>query len=79
MRLFDGRFGTIFHCGRLPVAMQSALVIGGTRFIGRHTVTELLDHEYDVAIFNRGNHENPFEDDDRVTHVPGDRTDRAVL
>ena len=59
--------------------MQSALVIGGTRFIGRHTVTELLDHEYDVAIFNRGNHENPFEDDDRVTHVPGDRTDRAAL
>lgn len=36
---------------------MDALVIGGTRFIGRHTVTELLNHDYDVTVFNRGNHE----------------------
>jgi len=55
-----------------------ALVIGGTRFIGRHTVTELRDHDYDVTIFNRGQHDNPFEGTD-VDHVQGDRTDDGDL
>lgn len=50
---------------------MDALVIGGTRFIGRHTVVELLDHEYDVTVFNRGTHEHPFEN---VGHIEGDRT-----
>jgi len=59
--------------------MDSAFVIGGTRFIGRHLVEDLLAHDYDVTICNRGNHENPFEDDDRVTHVEADRTDDAEL
>jgi len=59
--------------------MDSAFVIGGTRFIGRHLVADLLAHDYDVTIFNRGNHENPFADDDRVTHVEGDRTDDGDL
>lgn len=59
--------------------MDRALVIGGTRFIGRHTVAEFLDHGYDVTIFNRGNHENPFADDDRVSHVEGDRTTDSAL
>lgn len=59
--------------------MDSALVIGGTRFIGRHLVDDLLEHEYDVTIFNRGNSENPFEDDDRVDHVEGDRTNDTAL
>ena len=57
---------------------MDALVIGGTRFIGRHTVSELLAHDYDVTVFNRGNHENPFAVD-RVTHVAGDRTDEDTL
>ena len=56
-----------------------AFVIGGTRFIGRHLVEELLANGYDVVMYNRGNHPNPFSDDDRVTHVTGDRTDRAGL
>jgi nucleoside-diphosphate-sugar epimerase len=30
-------------------------------------------------MFNRGNHANPFADDDRVTHVEGDRTDDGDL
>ena len=57
----------------------TALGIGGTRFIGRHAVRELLDHDYEVAILNRGTHENPFADDDRVTHVEGDRTNERAL
>ncbi|AQL41929.1 epimerase [Halorientalis sp. IM1011] len=58
--------------------MTRALVIGGTRFIGRHTVAELRDHGYDVTIFNRGEHDNPF-DDTGVEHVEGDRTDDGDL
>ncbi|WP_256298626.1 NAD-dependent epimerase/dehydratase family protein [Haloarchaeobius salinus] len=59
--------------------METALIIGGTRFIGRHAVEEFIDHGYEVTTFNRGNHENPFADDDRVAHVQGDRTDDAEL
>lgn len=57
---------------------DTALVIGGTRFIGRHLVSDLLENDCDVAMMNRGNHENPF-DADRVTHVQGDRTERTDL
>ncbi len=63
----------------MPAIGDSALVIGGTRFIGRHTVEELLAHGYDVTILNRGNHENPFADHDAVAHVPGDRTEAGTL
>lgn len=59
--------------------MDSVLIIGGTRFIGRHTVEEFLAHDYSVSIFNRGEHPNPFADDDRVTHVEGDRTNDGAL
>ena len=58
---------------------DTALVIGGTRFIGRHTVSDLLANGYDVTMLNRGTHENPFADDDRVTHVEGDRTNERDL
>ena len=54
--------------------MSRALVVGGTRFIGRATVEELLAGGYDVTVFNRGSHDNPFADDDRVDHLQGDRT-----
>lgn len=56
-----------------------ALVIGGTRFIGRHTVSEFLDAGYAVTLFNRGTHGNPFDGEDRVEHVEGDRTEEADL
>ncbi|WP_436935017.1 NAD-dependent epimerase/dehydratase family protein [Halovenus marina] len=59
--------------------MEQALVIGGTRFIGRHLVTELLDHDYAVTLFNRGTHENPFADNDSVGHIAGDRRSGAAL
>lgn len=61
------------------VVSETALIIGGTRFIGRHTVTELYEHGYDVVIFNRGNHDNPFADDPSIRHVQGDRTDTSRL
>ena len=56
-----------------------ALVIGGTRFIGRHTVSELLSAGYEVTIFNRGTHADPFEDEGRVAHIEGDRTNDSDL
>jgi 2'-hydroxyisoflavone reductase len=59
--------------------MNTALVIGGTRFIGRHLVTDLLDNGYDVTIFNRGNHDNPFAGTDDVHHFEGDRTNDSAL
>ncbi|WP_458206015.1 NAD-dependent epimerase/dehydratase family protein [Haladaptatus sp. NG-SE-30] len=59
--------------------MDTALVIGGTRFIGRHLVTDLLDNDYEVTIFNRGNHENPFAETVDVTHFEGDRTNDSAL
>ncbi|MFB6353659.1 MAG: NAD-dependent epimerase/dehydratase family protein [Halobacteriales archaeon] len=59
--------------------MASALVIGGTRFIGRHAVESLLDAGYDVTTFNRGEHADPFADDDRVGRVAGDRTNDSAL
>ncbi|MFC7097951.1 NAD-dependent epimerase/dehydratase family protein [Halobaculum marinum] len=58
---------------------DTALVIGGTRFIGRHVVEDLLDNDYEVTIFNRGNHDNPFADHDDVSHVEGDRRDDTDL
>ncbi len=58
---------------------KHALVVGGTRFIGRHTVSELLEAGYEVTLFNRDTRENPFADDDRVDHIEGDRTNEADL
>jgi 2'-hydroxyisoflavone reductase len=59
--------------------MDDALVIGGTRFIGRHVVEDLRENGYEVTIFNRGTHENPFADAEDVDHVQGDRTDDGDL
>jgi 2'-hydroxyisoflavone reductase len=56
-----------------------ALFVGGTRFIGRHAVREFRDAGYDVTIVSRGEHDNPFADDDAVEHLRGDRDDDATL
>ncbi len=53
------------------------LVIGGTRFIGRHTVEELLRRGHEVSVFHRGKTPNPFGD--RVTELLGDRLDRTSV
>jgi nucleoside-diphosphate-sugar epimerase len=59
--------------------MDSALVVGGTRFLGRHLVDHLLDHDYTVTLFTRGNRDNPFADRAGVDHVRGDRTVKTDL
>ncbi|ERH09297.1 MAG: nucleoside-diphosphate-sugar epimerase [halophilic archaeon J07HX64] len=59
--------------------MTRALVIGGTRFIGRHLVTELLNSGYEVTLLNRGTHENPFAGHPDVEQFQGDRTSGATL
>ncbi len=51
-----------------------SLVIGGTRFIGRHLVEQLVAEGDHVTVFTRGESGTPFADDDAVTHVTGDRT-----
>lgn len=53
------------------------LVIGGTRFIGRATVPELLNRGHEVTIFHRGKTPSPFGD--RVTELLGNRLDSESL
>jgi nucleoside-diphosphate-sugar epimerase len=53
------------------------LVIGGTRFIGRHTVQALLDRGHAVTVFHRGKTPNPFGG--RVDELLGDRTNRESV
>jgi 2'-hydroxyisoflavone reductase len=50
---------------------MNVLVLGGTNFVGRHIVRELLDARHQVALFNRGK-TNPdlFPD---AEHLVGDR------
>lgn len=47
------------------------LVMGGTRFVGRYIVSELLAGDYDVTLFNRGiTHPDLFP---KVNRIRGDR------
>ncbi|WP_227375845.1 NAD-dependent epimerase/dehydratase family protein [Haladaptatus halobius] len=59
--------------------MNSALLVGGTRFMGRQTVEELLSHGYDVTTFTRGESGDPFVDREGVSNYRGDRNDREAL
>jgi 2'-hydroxyisoflavone reductase len=45
------------------------LIIGGTRFLGRHLSTAALARDHDVTLFNRGNYSNPSV----VETIEGDR------
>ena len=58
---------------------DTALFVGGTRFIGRHTVETFLDSGYEVTTVTRGEHEDPFADRAGVENLTGDRTERADL
>lgn len=49
----------------------SLLVLGGTRFVGRHIVAAAIDAGHRVTLFNRGNHPDVFPDLEQIT---GDRT-----
>ncbi|MGZ8785283.1 MAG: NAD-dependent epimerase/dehydratase family protein, partial [Acidimicrobiia bacterium] len=53
--------------------MRRVLVIGGTRFIGLHTVRALVNAGCDVAVFHRGTTEPT--DLPHVQHIHGDRRD----
>lgn len=46
------------------------LIIGGTRFVGRHLVTAALARNHDLTLFNRGNHPNTFP---HVETIQGNR------
>jgi len=59
--------------------MTSALVVGGTGFVGRHAVEELIDHDYEVTVLSRGNRDRPSRDGDRVEYLTGDRGDEDAL
>jgi nucleoside-diphosphate-sugar epimerase len=52
---------------------MDVLVIGGTRFIGRAIVEELLRHGHAVTVYHRGTHEAEYSAP--VGHVHGDRRD----
>ncbi|HKS09732.1 MAG TPA: NAD-dependent epimerase/dehydratase family protein [Pyrinomonadaceae bacterium] len=46
------------------------LIIGGTRFVGRHLVAAALERGHEVTLFNRGTQSSPFAD---VETIAGDR------
>ena len=54
------------------------LILGGTRFVGRHLVTAALARNHEVTLFNRGKH--PSGDLTNVETIYGDRnSDLAKL
>ena len=55
---------------------MNLLIIGGTRFLGRHLVTAALARDHEVTLFNRGLHSSESE----VETIHGDRhSDLAKL
>ena len=47
------------------------LVMGGTRFVGKSLVSKLLNNDFDIDIFTRGNKSNP----ENTNLIKGDRND----
>ncbi|HXD31628.1 MAG TPA: NAD-dependent epimerase/dehydratase family protein [Pyrinomonadaceae bacterium] len=47
------------------------LIIGGTRFLGRHLVTAALEHNHEVTLFNRGT--SSSNDLSHIETIHGDR------
>jgi len=50
---------------------MNLLIIGGTRFLGRHLVRAALNRHHQITLFNRGNH--PAEISPDVETIHGDR------
>lgn len=59
--------------------MTSALVIGGPGFLGRHTVENLIDHDYRVTSISRSNPDVSYSKPDAVTQITADRTDETRI
>ena len=57
--------------------MKTALVLGGTRFFGKHLVHALLDQGVEVTVATRGQTQDDFAQ--RVKRLTIDRTDRESL
>ena len=58
--------------GRMKV-----LVLGGTRFFGKHMVSKLLEAGHDVTVATRGRAADPFGD--KVRRLTVERTDGESL
>lgn len=56
-----------------------AVVIGGTGFVGRHTVVELVENGYAVTTVARSVDGHCFGDADSIEHVQADRRDPDAL
>lgn len=54
---------------------MKVLLVGGTRFVGRHAAARLLAEGHQLTFLRRGSVQNPFG---RSREVLGDRRDRAV-
>ena len=52
------------------VKQMKLLILGGTRFVGRHLVDAALTRNHEVTLFNRGTHPAPFPN---VETIKGDR------
>ena len=65
----------------LPASLgevMNLLILGGTRFLGRHLVIAALTRNHQITLFNRGNH--PTDISSEVETIQGDRsTDLAKL
>ncbi len=59
------------------MAAKSALVIGGTLFIGRRLVRTLYEAGWDVALLHRGESPSPFGNE--VKEILGNRRDKKLL
>lgn len=59
--------------------MTTALVIGGSGFIGHYTVEEFLDHDYEVTTISRNPPASKFTDPSNVSVITADRTDTDAL
>ncbi|MFD0049682.1 NAD-dependent epimerase/dehydratase family protein [Actinomycetes bacterium NPDC127524] len=55
--------------------MEKALVLGGTRFFGKHLVNALLEKGVDVTVATRGKNEIPFGD--KVKTISFDRNEES--
>ena len=56
---------------------MNILVIGGTRFFGKHTVNTLLEQGHNVTLAIRGNTKNVFGD--KVSYIEIERTNPESL